>query len=240
MRVLILRDKRINTEDLERVIQQVSRLFSDNTPVMPKFFVREHDFENLPFSIYYGDAKGINRLYLEKTTAQIYKDWKEGVDFLVYMPHERNWHAEGMWGWNISTAFSGYEVEQVRWDADNRANTVGTLYHELFHALDSFTYRYTAVDISKIVGVTDWDDDVVHGEGDDWEYIRHKENQEALKAISTYFVNACRKRKAIFEKRVTIMKAIINKLEQVLEYQRRLLIQSTKEDRPCLPPSSRS
>lgn len=237
MRILILKDKDIANSELEDVMREVGTLFSENASIAPQWFVREENYDNLPTETYHkgSDGKpndGIKKSYLSEKCADVYARWKEEVDFVVFLVHENNWKIKRIWGWNISKAFSGYQVEQVRWDKDNPANSVGTLYHEIHHALDTFIYTYTGVQIRDIVGVSDWDDAVTHGGAKQYLYIRHDENQGSIRAIAPQLRLASKKRKAIFEKRVGIMKAIINALQQVVALQRQLL-KERKKDVPC-------
>ena len=55
----------------------------------------------------------------------------------------------------------------------------------------------------------------VHGEHPEWDYIRHKENQRALKAVSTVFREALAKREAHFQLKVGLYKTYIGLLTQL-------------------------
>lgn len=232
MRILVLKDEKIGKVNCNYITKQVGAIYSDNTPVTPTFHVEERDFEDLIFSDYYGGNLGIDQSLLRVICNDVYNRWQEEIDYVTFLVHEDNWHAGRVWGWNLSAKFNGYEVNQVRYDKDNTANTVGTFYHETMHAVDSFIFRNTGVHIEPIVGVTDWDHAVVHGGDARYDYIRYKHNTDALSAVGDLLKKASDARVALFEKKVGLYKQIIQKMQQVLELQRMLLMQRQKSDVP--------
>jgi hypothetical protein len=63
--------------------------------------------------------------------------------------------------------------------------------------------------MKKYVYVSSWDNVWVHGENLDAEYIKHKENQAALRAIAPLLREALFKRKETFEKKLDKLRQII-------------------------------
>lgn len=235
MKILILKDKDISKASLNPVLNEVADIYQRNAGITISWFIEEHDFTDHPIEEYRPGDPGIAKPYLKEHAEKVYTNWREGVDLVVFMPHQSHWKLGHIWGWNISNVYSGYEIEQVRFDAKNSANTIGTLYHEIMHSHDSFIYRYTGINVDPLLPVNDWDADVVHGGGQKWDYIRHKENQEALAAIRTPLKDAFMKRRSMYDDtlKITLMKRIIQLAEQVIELQRRALVEKNKKTLPC-------
>lgn len=236
MHILILKDREINDNHLGYVEEEVARLYKDKADVELTFVHQDFDFSDYPIEIYYSDNLGMDRTWLRKQCERVYTDYGTTVDQVVFMCHRDNWRLDGIWGWNISKQYSGYGVQQVRFDDRNLANTVGTLYHELMHDHDSFIYTYTGKTIEIYVQVDDWDDDVVHGGRaygghPVWDYIRHKENQEALKAIAHLLREAIEKRN---EYSRTVQKRTILALALRARVLLRKLIAEQRGDIPIL------
>lgn len=232
MNILILKDKKIGNAEVGSVISEVSHIYEERCDIIPTVHYENMDYSELPFEVYYSDNFGISKAYIKRKAKDIYKRWAEEIDLVIFLVHENNWKAGRIWGWNLSNIYSGYEVEQCRWDKDKAANSVGTMYHEIMHSHDSFIYRYLGIWVHPLLRVGSWDVDIVHGRSPSYEYIRHKENQDALQYIAPFLRQAFAKRRKIFEKHVSVLRQILNKAEQVLELQRRVLAKLKKGDLP--------
>lgn len=125
-----------------------------------------------------------------------YGEW--GFDFLVVMIHSDNWRSydgvRRIWGTNYSYIFGKQHLQYCRWDKRNAANTFGTAYHERHHALDALCMVDAGVNVNPILGVTNFDKQITHGESPDWDYIRHKENTKSVKKIAPFIRRALDKR----------------------------------------------
>lgn len=236
MKILILKDKEIGSAD---TVTDEVRSFYEDKDIDIEFMVDERDFSSLPFSVYHankGDEEGpdygIDKGYISEQAKKVEKEYMYGVDLVSFLVHEDNWQPDDIWGWNLANAHKGYEIEQVRWDPDNSTNTVGTLYHEIAHSHDSFVYRNVGRWIEKIVGVGDWDDDMVHGGAKKYQYIRHDQNQDALVAIADVLNDASDKRRAKEDNRKNLQKRIITLAKRVIELYRELGIYMKKSDKP--------
>lgn len=242
MNILILKDTPVDHPKLEGVMREIASLYTTNTGITPIFHVEERDFSELEYSEYTeSGALGIEKSYLDAYCKEVYSRWAEEIDLVIFLVHDKNWKPgdfnyskQKVWGWNISNAYSGYQVEQCRWDPVREVNSVGTMYHEIMHSHDSFIYSYLGYWIHKMVGVTNWDEDCVHGRSDKWDYIRYKENQEALRAIREPLFYAFQKRREIFDKKVSKMRQTIQLLQQAVVLLNQLVVKQRKKDIPLL------
>ena len=223
MNILVIHDRKIAVKDLQGVCLSVSSIFEENTSTSPTFHFEVMDFSHLEFEPYRPQSLGIKKAWLKKVSEDVRRRWSEEIDLVIFEVHEDHWRMESkVWGWNISEVFGGYEIQQCRWDKKNYANSVGTMYHEIMHAMDSFIYRYTGIMIEKLVDVRDWDRAVVHGKEPGWDYIRYKHNSRALRSISPALEQAVAARRSVFNRRMrTQMWTIISLLTQLRELLRR-------------------
>lgn len=231
MRLLILRDPLIPARRYEKVMAEFSLIYT-TVGITPVFHLEDFDYSHYPVVNHSGDAQIIDKQWLRKQTDAVYARWAEEVDHVVFLIHEDNWRLDGVWGWNLSGLYNGYQVQICRFDRDNNANSLGTLYHEVHHSHDAMVSIYLGKRVEPIVGVRDWDDDVTHGAHKHWKYIRHRENTLSVAMIAPLLQKAYKKRVDIFNTKVSMMRRIINLAEQVIVLQRALLAKRNK-DKPC-------
>ena len=240
MQILLLVDNTINRTHLGQVQLKAENLYKTNADIDIKWFIEYRDFSNVPKEEYWGGYEGFATSFLRTTCAEIYKRYAEEVDQVVFMQDSRHWNLNGVWGWNVSTLYSGYGVQQVRFaqnpnhtDERNINNTFGVLYHELHHDHDGFIFVYKDRVIEPLVRVNDWDNDVTHGGADHWEYIRYNENQDSIKAIAFMLRQAIAKRRALYEEKIGLMARVVQLLEQKVVLLRQLIAQQ-RGDIPIL------
>lgn len=92
------------------------------------------------------------------------KTWdKSGwaYDCLIYVVSPQNWHTEYAWGWNIGGFWSNYQIQLVK--AITNENLWKGFTMEIFHAMDDFVYAELGKNLKIILGVENFDRDVVHG-----------------------------------------------------------------------------
>lgn len=230
--ILLLCDNKIREDQLAQVKKEVGAIYKNNTGLSVKWHEEWRDFSSYPKEVYWGGYEGLKTSYITQVTKEINSRWHEEIDCVVFFIHRDHWDLNGVWGWNHSATFSGYGVQQCRFDNRNVANSIGTLYHEMMHDLDTFIYTYTGKHINTLIGESSWDNFAVHGGRDTgeegkngWKYIRYNENQHALKTIANVFVESVNKRRDLFTKRIGLMQEIIRLAEQVLALQRALIAQ---------------
>jgi hypothetical protein len=176
------------------------------------------------WEVYYDGYWGMKQSFLSSLVREIETRYGKKFDHIVIAMDARNWYGDvpdnKVWGWNISAGILGYDVQQCRVDTVSRrketriANTLGTIYHELMHSHVHYPYRvFTGAKIernlkSRGYTTTDWTEQVVHGTGPEWEYIRHKENQDALKAIAPVLKACYEVRKRQHEKGMTALESL--------------------------------
>jgi hypothetical protein len=240
MHILLLVDNTINRTHLGQVQLKMEGLYKRNAGIDIKWFIEYRDFSSIPKENYWGGYEGFQHIWLRNQCAEVYKRYAEEVDQVVFMQDSNHWNLNGVWGWNMSTVFSGYGVQQVRFaqnknhsDERNINNTFGTAYHEMHHDHDGFVFIYLDRLIEPLVNVNNWDNDVTHGGADHWDYIRYNENQESIKRIAPLLRQAIAKRRALFEKRVGLMNTVIQLLQQKVVLLRQLIAQQ-RGDIPIL------
>lgn len=234
MKILLLRDKDIDTTQLAEVQRQLNEMYLTNAGITLEWAEEVMDYSEYPVEEYAGHPGcfGIQKTWLKAKCADVYTRWREEVDQVVFLINSTNWRLDGVWGWNISKVYSGYGVQQVRF-ADNSShtaerninNSIGTLYHELMHDHDMCVYTYLGLNVEPLVGVSDWDHEVVHGNSEQWTYIRYKENLEALRKIGFLLRDAITKRRALFIKHTDLQRQVIQLLEQKAMLLRQLIAQ---------------
>ena len=219
MRTLFLLDQKIPQDAFDRVWQQVREIYKgldietriERTNYKNITGAHKPTFDSLP----YGFVKG-------KIDA-IHKKNANRYDHIIFLVHKDNWvfQEKRVWGENFSYYFYEYQVELCRWDT-NEANSVGTLYHEITHSHDALIEVELGVSIETVVGVSDWDKDVTHGGAPEWEYIRYKQNQDAIKLIIPLLKQAYEARK------VRYLKGIYGQLNTIVELLRKVVFLQRK------------
>lgn len=221
MRTLILLDEDADRKKVEKALSEVASIFKINTGIVCEWHFEVRDFYSLRFEDYYNGNYGMNRADIAADTKKLWEAWRHEIDNVLYLVHDQAWTPGRMsnriWGWNLAGAINGYNVQQCRYDPKNNVNNVGTIYHEIMHCQDSFVWAQLAVDINKLgFSWTNWDEDVVHGRGSEWDYIRYSENQAALKSIGTYVSMALKKRVDIYTTRTSLQQEVIRLAEKTV------------------------
>ena len=233
MNILLLLDDKIRDDQLKKVKIDVAKIYDVSADVTIRWFEERRDYTTYPKQTYSAGYEGIAYSHIDTVTKEIYSRWAEEVDQVVFLIHADNWNLKGVWGWNISKTYSGYGVQQCRFDHRNLVNSIGVMYHELMHDANTFVYTYTGKIIETLFDFSNWDDAVVHGEHRDWSYIRHNENQSALVTISPLLRQALVARHALFTRRVNLLNEIIRLAEIVLTLTR-AKIAADRADLPIL------
>jgi hypothetical protein len=234
MKLYIFRDNKINVDQFAKVKAELSSLYKTNAGVELEYVEEAYDFTTYPKEWYTPTDEGVKKTFLRDLCKQVHAKHAEDVDHVILLIHRDNWNLTGVWGWNISNQYYNYHVQQCRYDNRNTANSVGTLYHEIMHAHDRYILTYTGINISEVVKVTDWDDDVVHGgrytnRNFGFAYIRYNENQSALKAIGTHLQVSRALRKELFSKRKRTL------LEIAMLYAQLLIVKKRQQQLATLP-----
>jgi len=231
MNILVLLDKTAHKLNFGQVTREVGEIYKKNCDIDIKWFIEDFDYTSYPIQQYWGGYYGMNQNWLREQCATIYKRYAEEIDCVVFAPTSTNWTldredivgANKVWGWNMSALFSGYGVQQIRVaqlsnasTANNIANTLGTLYHEVHHDADTFVFNYTGEVVETMANVQSWDNGITHGGEAPWQYIRHKENQRSLELIAPALKKAIANRRALFEEKVGAMQTIIQLANQYI------------------------
>jgi hypothetical protein len=227
MKILILKDKLVT--NLTSTISDIKKFYKTLGIEDVKVTIETRDFSNLNFEDYYGGNYGIERKYLEDQTSEVFKKHHYDVDFVTFVVHQRHWEPVRVWGWNMSNQFNGYSVQQVRYDANNPANTFGVMWHEHHHAFPHLVYKYLGINLATIHGVGHWGNDITHGGSPKWNYIRYKENGESVRYVRTLINNSFLRRREIYMERRGMLETIVNLSEKAILLYRELINRLQKD-----------
>lgn len=243
MRLLILKDQSLPPALYAESVKQLKLIYREAGIPMtitdePYYF---GDPKKKPhagmWEIYYHDSRGrpfwgMKQVLLNHTVKEIDMRYGKKFDHIMFAVDRRNWFADQgetkVWGWNISAGIHGYDVQQVRVDTTSKrfetqvANTLGAMYHELMHSHMHYPYRvFNGARIERNLrqrgySTHHWGNEVVHGEGKEWAYIRHRENIEALKVVAPV-LNACyQTRKVQHEEGMSVADALNESYRRVV------------------------
>jgi hypothetical protein len=222
MRLLILRDKSLNTTEFNKSVGELKALYQGvgitMTITQEEYYWGDPSVKPRPemWEEYWGGYYGMKFGLLNGIVSEIRTRYGKKFDHILIAMDARNWYGDTpqdkVWGWNISAGLQGLDVQQCRVDTVSRnettriANTVGTIYHELMHSHKHFPYRVrNGIVIERNLNTqgfptNDWGNGVVHGSEAPWEYIRHKENIKALEVVAPV-LSACYKIKKLQDER---------------------------------------
>ena len=217
MRAVVLLDTKIDKDEALALLDEFGDFFKEYTGIDCEWFVERRDFSQVPtVPDSDGDLKP-TREYRKALETDVYKRYNTyGTDNIIMWVHEDNFLYKGVWGTNWSGNFYKYSFQLCRWDKDNPANTFGTLYHELMHSFDWVVLDEHNIDVNRMFGY-DWDAYAVHGAGS-FDYIRYKENTNALKQIAPFLKTAYTSRKdKHFAPAKAVMWQVIHTLRDILK-----------------------
>jgi hypothetical protein len=236
MRILLLKDKKVKQSLLSGVMNQFIDLYHTNTGIIPTYDIEERDFsiqegeerynfDTLPYGLTKREVDAVHKKYREQY---------DHIIFSVHRDHCSEWgkvksstgNMVNIWGENFSNVFYKYDVEVCRFDDKNLANSLGTIYHEVHHSHNTTIKTYLGVNVEQIpaLGIKDWDNDITHGGGAFWDYIRHTENQASLVTIALLLKQSYEKRKQLFnQEKITMLQTMVKLLQQLIVLQRSLV-----------------
>lgn len=214
MRLLIKKDPTITHDELQELMDDFSAFYEEFAGITPQYHVEELSYSKVPTAVDGdGDVKPAYS-WRKQVARHVYSRYLEfGVDHIVLLVHEDNWRFKGIWGTNWSNSFWTYHMQLCRFDKGNKANSLGTLYHEVMHSHDALIVTTLGIDITTKLGIKDWDREIVHGKHPDASYIRYKENTDWLRQIAPFLRTAYEKRADLHQHKV----GIYRKLAKVLQ-----------------------
>lgn len=157
---------------------------------------------------------GINRAWIKGVAELAHQEHGEHIDVVAFFVADDNWQdgQNEVWGWHVETPFSGYQTIQVRVNHD----WTDTAWHEIMHTLDNIIQIETGVNISEKLGVTSYDEDIVHSPRGRNNANWHKLYAKTLKTVKPYLEVAIVARRERFKQSL---------LETALRLARTLLAQ---------------
>ncbi len=233
MRILFLHDEKIKSSELEKLQKEFTELMRKNAGIKPEYRAQRENYTTYPTYIDSdGDVRPTNA-YLKSVADRTYKNVRDTVDHIVVLIHEDNWRSsgplfddirkaaglpvkKGIWGTNYSFAFRNYQLHYCRWDRDNQANALGTLWHEISHSFDAFIKTYANFDIRTLFpGMTSWDAGMTHGGCCGFSYIGRRtgrENLDALQKIAPYLRQSYEQRHRLADKEYDAIVEVMKKI----------------------------
>jgi hypothetical protein len=144
-----------------------------------------------------------------KYSQQVKQEHGNKVDKIVFCVDKDNWKntTKRLRGFKLGRIFDTYRVGAVKF----RKGYEQTFEHEIGHAVDDFILYYTAINVAHLLGVKDFDQDIVHYDG----YQEHYDYDDVWKAIAPHLSKAIERRRLsvlnIFD-----LKLLIEQLKQQL------------------------
>jgi hypothetical protein len=208
MRNICFKDIKIPQVDYDQLLKDYSSFIKKHTGITPTFYTHDYDYTDYPTDVDI-DGDDVPRPTMLQDIAddvdEKYGAW--GADHIVTLIHEDNWKSgattkrKGVSGTNYSYRFNNYHIQYVRWwkrkgksVKQELINTFGTLNHEQFHAVDALIKQEIGIEIDPILGVGDFDQDVVHGKHPNYDYVNYNNNADTLKVLAPYLIAAYKKR----------------------------------------------
>jgi len=221
MRNLVFKDIKIPQAGYSAFIKEYSDFILKQTGIKCTFWTIDKDFTDYPTVIDSDGDDVVRPDFLQDLANEVTAKYSEyGTDNVITLIHQDNWKSgktatrKGIWGTNYSYKYGNYHIQYCRWDKKNKANTFGTVNHEIDHTFDALIKVEIGIDVNPILGVTKYDAETTHGGNPKYKYIRYDENADKLKVIAPYLISAYAKR---LEKNEMYMKGLQNTAIGLLE-----------------------
>jgi len=167
MRLLCLVDERAQSYgSVPRALEKLRELYAGILPVT--WTIEYRNFDGIKWVPYFTNPEGfsdygVDWARIQTDTREIWNRHGYAFDCVVYFIHPDNWYPQDspVAGWNLGAFYNNYQVQLVR--AKDIPNIEFTLKMEIFHNHNEFVYRELGVDLAKVYGVKDFDEDIVHG-----------------------------------------------------------------------------
>lgn len=165
MRILIILD--IKSKGKEAIIQDAwNKFLADYSDTGLKIERTDVwlDLSQVPWVEYpymgIKDLYGFDLNWVRNYCNLLWKIENGKYDSVVFAVDETNWKEPNKaWGWNLGQWFNDYQVQMVRvspyLDLGFRM--------EIAHNLDQFINRELGVNLNKLLSISDWDEDIIHG-----------------------------------------------------------------------------
>lgn len=117
-----------------------------------------------------GEDKGkFSQQYLDEIAAYVYAKYAEDIDLIQLFLDRKDWHmSSGIHGIQWHMARNGYQIAAVN---AYFKGYEATLEHEMWHSFDNIVQIYLGISLAGVLGVKNFDDDVVHRRGPNRKYL---------------------------------------------------------------------
>lgn len=174
-----------------------------------EFVITEFDASNLVWELrnnkYY-----INDESVFKYTLPIFNKEARAVDAVLMFVDNKQWKQGSvpLRGFKLGRIFNSYYFTATRY----RKGYQDTAEHEILHFVDEFVYENIGVRLADIVGVKDFDDDIVHSSLY-WQKLNYKYDEVWAK-IAPYISQAVERRRRSYY--LAVIQALKVKLQDLL------------------------
>ncbi len=160
---------------------------------------KKYDLSKVPW-----DGKSPSKEWLDALGVAVYKEYQFAVDVVQVLFDKKDWKSSSktLRGTHFGTPRNGYELG-IFW---NRKGWEDTGAHELGHTKDDFVYTYSGKNLGRLVGVNDWDEDVVHKKNKKGNYTYDYDT--AFNAAQKWVDEACRGRDTLANQAASLYKQI--------------------------------
>lgn len=110
----------------------------------------------------YSNSLGLDFLIISRIAKDVKKRHGNKYDLITIFISKEDWQMgdERVLGWNMGEFFSGYQIQQV--GVFEQRLTYLVLAQEIMHSFDQFIKLELGINIAKLLGVKDFDEDIVH------------------------------------------------------------------------------
>ena len=185
-------------------------------------------FKDVEWEDYWGDGEsfGIKRSWIEEQNKKIKKLYGEEYASVVYLVDLPNWKVRNIGGWNLGRFYSGMSVQLIKGYINTRSAHM-VLSMEVAHCLNEQVYMLIGKKLKDILGLKDWDFQVVHGEHKDYQKYYY---ENAFKKIASVLLRTFQVREVRFVNQLQTIR--INLLQKVVGLMRHFIMLRRKVESP--------
>lgn len=223
MRILILKDSLIT--DIKRSDAALERIKKDYVGITPvSWQYQDRNFDNLEWELYNAVDLGLKKSYITAQTKIIWDTYNEEFDHVIFLIHPDYWKDGGqaIGGWNMGLFYNHYQVQLCK-QSKNDEWLYKIYAMEIIHSMNDFAMGELGENFTKIGGVRDFDNDMVHGLDPRWGILQKDGTfftDYQYRPLIEFFGNYIR---AFYDKRRVRYEMFINGLVIKLNWLQRLI-----------------
>lgn len=165
IRLLVIVDSSLKKEKILDILKRLSFDYKTDNLILTWDF-ESQDFSDKKWVSYkcYGckNCLGLDFTFINEIADRTNRVHKEKYDCLCLVLDEKNWRMTDdckAYGWNLGRFFKNYQVQLIKMDDKWLYETFAM---EIFHAMDNFVFKELGVNLSHVLNVSDFDEEIVH------------------------------------------------------------------------------